>query len=108
MPLTKPELLALAASARTMMTADGAITEGEFDIVSRFAPRLGLTNAKWEAVWDEAVRTIPATRAMEAAVQVTRREAREQIYALLYELATDGAIADPEWDLLEWLDRNWS
>lgn len=105
MQLTHPELLALAASARQLMTADGSVTEGEFDIVSGFAPRLGLTDEQWRAVWDEAVRAVEEPA--EAAGRVSRPEAREVIYELLYGLATDGSITDPEWDLLEWIDEVW-
>lgn len=106
--LTREELIALAASARVMMMADGSITEGESDIVARFAPRLELTNEDWSGVWDEAQRRLPTIETVQTAVgSLRRREARELVYELLYELATDGSISDPEWDLLEWLDATW-
>ncbi|MGE3636796.1 MAG: hypothetical protein AB7P00_43235, partial [Sandaracinaceae bacterium] len=61
--LTHDELLALAASLRVMMRADGAVTETEIEIVSNFANRLGVTEAKWEIIWDEAIRSIPDKKA---------------------------------------------
>ncbi len=105
--LTHTEMVALAASARVMMMADGEISRGEMDRVARFAAGLGLTAEQWSAIWDEAVRTLPTAKAIAAAAALQRTEAREVVYEMLYELATDGSIADPEWDILEWLDDAW-
>jgi hypothetical protein len=105
--LTRPEMVALAASARVMMMADGQISPGEMDIVARFGAELGLTEAQWSDVWDEGVRTLPTAKAIAAAAALQRDEAREVVYELLYGLATDGTIVDPEWDILEWLDEAW-
>ncbi len=105
MPLTHPELLALATAARHLMTADGALDDEEFEAVAGFAAKLDLTPGQWEAVWDEAVRA--GADPVAAAGSVERTEAREQIYELLYGLAMEGTIVDPEWDLLEWIDEVW-
>lgn len=101
--MSEEEHRALAASARELMMADARVTAPEVDRVSRFAAELGLTDAQWSAVWDDAVRL----DARAAAAAVTRAEARERIYELLYALAMEGDIVDPEWDLLEWLDEVW-
>lgn len=103
MPLEDAELQALAASARALMMADAKVTEPEMDRVARFASELGLTDAQWAEVWDAAVRA----DARAAAASVTRPAARERIYELLYGLASEGDVVDPEWDLLEWLDEVW-
>lgn len=107
MGLTREELVALAASARVMMMADGEISEGEIEIMGGFAAQLGLTEEAWEQLWDEAVRTLPSARAVAAAAALQRTEAREIVYEMLYVLATDGSIVDAEWDILEWLDETW-
>lgn len=106
--LTHHEMVALAGSARLMMMADGEITDGELKIAASFAGRLGLTEEQWGAIWEEAIHTLPdASAVTEAVGALTRPIAREVAYELLYELATDGTILDPEWDILEWLDEHW-
>jgi len=106
--LNHQEMVALAGSARLMMVADGEISEGELQIAASFAAKLGLTDLQWSQIWDEAIRTLPDDESVTEAVgALTRPAARELSYELLYELATDGTIVDPEWDLLEWLDETW-
>ena len=107
MLLRRDELVALAASARVMMLADGEVSEGELQIISSFAGKLGLTEDEWEDIWDEGVRTLPNQAAIEAAARIQRPGAREVVYEMLYVLATDGTIVDAEWDILEWLDETW-
>ena len=107
MQLTHDELLALAASARVLMEADGEISEGETELARNMGAALGVDDVRWEKLWDEAIRTIPDREALTRVAAVTRAVAREQIYEQLYVLATDGTIVDPEWDILEWLDQVW-
>lgn len=107
MQLTHDELLALAASARVLMEADGEISEGETELARNMGAELGVDDLRWERLWDEAIRTIPDREALTRVASVTRPVAREQIYEQLYVLATDGTIVDPEWDILEWLDEVW-
>ncbi len=105
--LSHEEMVALAGSARVLMEADGRVSQAEADRVADFARELGISKSQWMAVWDEAVRTLPSTKAVEAAAAVQRAEAREVVYELLYKLAMEGTIVDAEWDLLEWLDETW-
>jgi len=106
--LNHREMVALAGSARVMMMADGEVSEGELQIAASFAARLGLTDVEWARIWDEAIRVLPDDDSVTEAVgALTRPVAREVAYELLYELATDGTIVDPEWDILEWLDETW-
>jgi hypothetical protein len=107
MQLTQEELLALAASARVLMGADGELSEGETELARNMGAELGVDDVRWERLWDEAIRTIPDRAALNAVAEVTRTSARELIYERLYVLATDGTIVDPEWDILEWLDEVW-
>ncbi len=107
--LTREELLVLAAAVREMIKADGTITETKSRMAADLARRLSLDEDGWEAIWQEATRTLPSVDSvMEAAARSLHRiDARELIYELLYEIATDGTIVDSEWDLLEWLDETW-
>jgi hypothetical protein len=107
--LTRPELLVLAAAVREMIQADGTVTETEAGMASDLARRLSLDEDGWAAIWAEATRTLPDQNAVmqAAARELHRAPARELIYELLYEIATDGTIVDSEWDLLEWLDETW-
>ena len=106
--LNHRELVALAGSVRLMMVADGEISEGEMQIAASFAARLGLTDEQWTTIWDEAIRALPDEDSVTEAVgALARPAAREIAYEMLHELATDGTIVDPEWDLLEWVDATW-
>ena len=106
--LSREELLLLAAAVREMIKADGTVSDSEADAAAALARRLGLDNQTWNALWDEASRELPNVDAvMHAAAELRRNDAREIVYELLYEIATDGSIVDSEWDLLEWLDETW-
>jgi uncharacterized tellurite resistance protein B-like protein len=106
--LKRDELVVVAGVLRVMMMADAKITTEELRAVTEIGRRLGLGEAEWESIWDEASRTLPSPTAVrEAAARLERETAREAVYELLYELADSDTIADEEWDLLEWLDETW-
>lgn len=107
--LTREEMIVLAAAVREMIKADGTISDGEADAAADLARRLGLDARSWDSIWSEAMRTLPNVDAVihAAARDLSRSDAREVVYELLYEIATDGSIVDSEWDLLEWLDETW-
>jgi hypothetical protein len=107
--LTRDEMVILAAAVREMIKADGTISDGEADAAADLARRLELDGRTWDAIWSEAMRTIPNVDAViiAAAKRLQRTGARELVYEILYEIATDGSIVDSEWDLLEWLDETW-
>jgi uncharacterized tellurite resistance protein B-like protein len=107
--LTREELIVLAAAVREMIKADGVVSDSEADAAAALARRLGLDSKTWAALWADAQRELPNVDAVvhAAARDLTRANAREIVYELLYEIATDGSIVDSEWDLLEWLDETW-
>src|SRR5687768_8126415 len=97
--LTREELLILAAAVREMIKADGTISEGESDAAADLARRLEIDADQWDSIWSEAMRSIPNVDAVmhAAARDLKRVPARELVYELLYEIATDGSIVDSEW-----------
>lgn len=108
MTLSRDEQILLAALARLVMIADRDLSEAEARHAADLARRLELAPSEWEGVWDEACRALPsATAALAAAEQLERVEAREAIYELVYQLASEATIVDDEWDLLEALDERW-
>lgn len=107
--LTRDELIVLAAAVREMIKADGVVSDSEADAAAALARRLGLDTKTWSVLWADAQRELPNVDAVvhAAARDLKRAAARELVYELLYEIATDGSIVDSEWDLLEWLDETW-
>lgn len=106
--LTRDEVVLLAGALRLMMMADGEVSAEEGEFVAALGTRLGYAARGWELVWTDASRIYPSTQLVEEALAaVERPAARETIYTVLYELAEEDAIVDPEWDLLEWLDETW-
>lgn len=106
--LTRPEIVVLAACLRELVAADGRLSEEELEALAQVPQRLGITDADWDGMWDEAMRTFPNYEAaQEATAGLTRVAARELVYELLYIVAAEDCIVDDEWDLLEWLDEEW-
>lgn len=92
---------------RVMLTADGHLSERELEHAEEVPRRLGLGTDEWSSIWEQATRTLPnATRVREAAADL-RAEIRDAVYERLYHLGDADGLADPEWDLLEWLDERW-
>lgn len=106
--LTRDEILVLAAVLRELVAADGVLSEEELEALALVPRRLAITDADWDGMWDEAIRTLPNYEAaQEAAAGLSRVGARELVYELLYIVAAEDCIVDDEWDLLEWLDEEW-
>ncbi len=106
--LDSEEQVILAAILREVARADGILQPSESDALARVAARLDLSAAEWQARWSEANRRYPNPQATrEAAQTIQRLDAQEVVYRIAYEVAEEGEIVDPEWDLLEWLDEAW-
>jgi hypothetical protein len=134
--LTDDELLAFAGLARLLIQADGKFSQDEADVLEDFAeelfggtaedgkPTLAADGPRGgdETDDDEGPRRSPvfdliergaAALPDEAAVRraaqgVTRQEARELIFDVLYEVAACDVISRSEWPLLEWLMAEWN
>lgn len=129
--LSGSELLALAALLRTAIRQDGAFSDDERAILSRIALAVGSseggeTPASMSAFRQTSRRTGPIGEAglyelldlagtelpnddaiKEAVRAVTRQDARETIYGLVFEIASSDTVQHSENRLLDWLVEEW-
>lgn len=128
-PLTGAELLALAALLRTSIKQDGAFSSEERAVLSRIALAVGLKDDAQPAgayrdpdqplvplgeaglyeLIDVAGRELPNDEAINEAVRaVTRVEARQVIYGMVFELTSADGVQSSENRLLDWIVQEWS
>jgi len=102
--LEQQEKVVLLALLGVIARMDGQASGDEVELLSRVGRDLG--TGVFEAVAAEAAQLEGA--ALRAKVEeVTRPEAREVIYELLYEMATNETISEQEGELLDWLADAW-
>ena len=123
--LTETELRALCGLLRLVVLADGAVDGIELDALDaighRVAPKppgdtpyreakppaMGPT--AFRAFFGEANHELPTKEDVrEAALRVTRPEAREILYALLFDVAAADGVHPNEQAILSWLEERWS
>ncbi|MBX3260085.1 MAG: hypothetical protein KIS78_04750 [Labilithrix sp.] len=126
--LTDDELLAFGGLARLLVRADGSFTEDEavaledafLDLFSTSAEaqgpyRTAPIESRPEALpvdlqelLERAGAALPDEAAVLAAARrVTRHEAREAIFGVLYVIAASDVITSSEWSILDWLTKEW-
>ena len=124
--LAPSELLTFAGLARLLIQADGEFTaEEQFaveKVLAELMPPPGTGGSPYrdedrpagpdpEVTWaliDRAGRELSDKQAVvRAAEAITNPDVREAIYGALREIAEADAIANPEWPVLEWLERLW-
>jgi len=124
--LTDAELLAFGGLVRLLVRLDGQITLEERQAIEQIGPEMSASPTPIDAPYrdnprreddgadrfwnmmDEAARAFPDDDSVrQAALGVTRQEARQDIYVALYELAACDTISKPEWSLLDWLSSAW-
>jgi len=124
--LTDLELLAFGGLVRLLVRLDGQITAEERQAIEQIGPEMSASPPQLDAPYrdgpseeddrvdrfwnmmDQAAKVFPDDEAVrQAALGVTRQEARQDIYDALYELAACDTISKPEWSLLDWLTSNW-
>jgi hypothetical protein len=124
--LTEAELVVLAGLGRAMTRIDGRVTAEEQEAVlslrlnvsegvakegSPYRGRVGTTPLepdRWRTLLERAGETLDTEEKLqEAAMSVTRPEAREAIFALVAEIAIVDAVGTAEWRALEWLEERW-
>jgi hypothetical protein len=134
MLLTPGELLAFAGLARLVIQADGRFTQDEQVALEAASAELfteppaveggpyrtqasgedeeAATKPDPELLWSLIERSqaaLPDEDAVRrAAKAVTRQEAREAIFGVLYEVAASDVITKSEWPLVEWLASEWN
>ena len=99
------EKVALLALLGLMARLDGQVSGDELEVLRRVVSELdpdAFSRASAEA------RNLPSSEAiLQAAGEVTRTEAREIIYELLFEMAMEESIVERERELLDWLTKAW-
>jgi hypothetical protein len=126
MTLSESELLAFCGLVRMLVRLDGQVSPEERQAVEEIGPALARRDVDPKEPYretakdeDDGVERFWATMDLaagamtteqdvrDAAVGVTRQEAREQIHAALYALAASDVISEPEWSMLTWLASKW-
>ncbi len=100
------EKLALVGLVRLMIRLDGEFSEEERAMLDDIVDELG------EAEFDKLAAEVAEKMQTEDQVRyyaerVERKEAREQIFEVLYALAIPGSIVAAESALLDWLRDRW-
>lgn len=101
------EKLALVGLVRLMIRLDGEFSEEERALLDDIVAELG------EEEFDKLAGEVAEKMQTEEHVRyyaerVERKEAREQIFEVLYALAIPGSIVPSESALLDWLKERWA
>ncbi|GAB4209581.1 MAG: hypothetical protein OHK0013_29200 [Sandaracinaceae bacterium] len=106
--LTDEEKLVLGALIRLMVRADGRFTEEEEQRIQDIGAEIGGSEELWRVVSDSAQKYTSEDATRRAIPTVTRPEAREMIYDVLFGIATADMIADGEQVILDALRKAWN
>ncbi len=105
--LTEDEKLVLGALVRLIIRADGRFTPEEEQRIQDVGADIGGAEALWRVISDSAQR-YTEERSIEGALPgVTRAEARDFIYDVVYSVATADAIGKGEQLVLDLLRKAW-
>lgn len=105
--LTDDEKLVLGALIRLMVRADGRFTEEEEQRIHEIGAEIGSAEDLWRAVSDSAQRYTSEAATRAAIPSVTRPEAREMMFGVLFGIATADMIAPGEQTILDALRLAW-
>jgi hypothetical protein len=103
--LSETEQTVLLALVGLTARLDGNVSEIEIAWIERISEQLG--QARFEAIRDAAANFADPDAILEAARGVTRPEARQVIYELVYDIASSDTVAERESDLLARLSTLW-
>jgi len=106
--LTEDERVALYAALAHMAAADGRISDGEHHEIGELAEEMGVPDLRDRLM--QAHSDHPTIEALsELVATVKRRDAREMINTLMFDLAhADGERGDKENDVLDAVTRAWA
>jgi hypothetical protein len=103
--LSEPEQVVLLALVGLLARADGRLSQTEMSTLDKL--RLAMDAERFQRVRDAAGELDGGAAIMKAAEGVTRADARELIFGVLYEMAIPDTIAPVEVELLEKLAALW-
>ena len=103
--LSESEQMVLLALVGLLARADGRLSQTEMTTLDRL--RLALTPERFQHIRDEAAALADDAAVLNAAQKVTRPEAREAIFGVLYEMAIPDTIDPSEVALLEQVAALW-
>lgn len=104
--MTDGERDALGAFVRLMVGADGATSAEESADLQKVAGELGEPEF-WTMVRTAHAEPYRRDAVLEKARSVERKEVQEQIYNVLFTIASEGAIMGREGEILGWLGEAW-
>lgn len=104
--LSEAEQVVLLALVGLTARLDGNVTETEVAWIERISEHIGAE--RFDAIRDAAANFGDPDAILKAASEVTRPEAREVIYELVYDTASSDTIAEGESDLLARLAQLWN
>jgi len=103
--LSQPEQVVLLALVGLMARMDGSVSQDELELLEQIADEIGAE--RFDAARDEAAGLADGGAILRAASSVTRPEAREVIFELVYGIAVRDTIAPSEAALLNELAGAW-
>jgi len=104
--LTGDEKLALVALLKRFVAEDGEVSEDEVDAVGSIAAALG--EEEYRRLVDAADERLQEDEALRAFLEsITRQDARETIYGIVFEAAVGEALQGLEPEMLDWLAETW-
>jgi len=103
--MNQAEWLALAGLIKLMKDADGVVTLKEHRTVGKLASRMG--SKLWEAL-ALAERDLDSEAAIRRQAAKVRPQSQALVRGALEELALADGLAEPEQELLAWLDELWA
>jgi uncharacterized tellurite resistance protein B-like protein len=103
--LSEPEQVVLLALVGMMARADGTLTEPEIEVLEMLRAEIG--PGRFEKVRDAAAALDGDQAIFEQAATITRPEARQAIYGVVFGMAVPDTISQGEGELLRRLAKLW-
>lgn len=104
--LTDQEVLALIALAREIVALDGRLPDAEREALDDLASEIG--SERYDALLERSETLAGTDEELEQLVaEVVKVDAREAIYAALFDLASACSMDAAELDVLDWLAEAW-
>jgi uncharacterized tellurite resistance protein B-like protein len=104
--LTSDEKLALVALLKRFVSEDGEVSEDEVDAIASVSAALGAD--EYRRLVDEADARLASDEDMRTFLaSITRQEARETIFEIVFEAAAGEALQGLEPEMLDWLAETW-